>query len=67
MLLVCSRRREDSCSAARSFADKVVAGGGRAEVAPIDLSHGEINSELGRASAYTETVQAFMRSLGLPG
>jgi len=67
ILLVCSKRREDSCSAARAFADKVLASGGRAEVAPVDLNHGEINAELGRSSGYTETVQGFIRSLGLPG
>jgi acetyl esterase/lipase len=66
LLLVCSKRREDSCSAARAFADKAVATGARAEVVPVDLGHGEINSELGRANAYTESVQGFMRSLGLP-
>ena len=66
MLLVCSKRREDSCSAARAFADKVVAAGSRAEVVPVDLGHGEINAELGRAGSYTEAVQGFLRSLGLP-
>jgi acetyl esterase/lipase len=66
MLLVCSRRREDSCSAARAFADRAVAAGGRADVLPVDLNHGEVNAELGRSSEYTAAVQAFMRSLGLP-
>ena len=66
MLLVCSSRRDDSCSAARAFADKAIAAGGRAEVVPVELNHGQINSELGRSSAYTAAVQAFMQSLGLP-
>jgi acetyl esterase/lipase len=66
LLLVCSTRREDSCGAARAFADKAVAAGGRAEVVPVELNHGQINSELGRASPYTEAVQKFMQSLGLP-
>jgi acetyl esterase/lipase len=66
MLLVCSTRREDSCSAARAFAAKAVAAGGRAEVVPVDLNHGQVNAELGRTSAYTASVQAFMASLGLP-
>jgi arylformamidase len=66
MLLVCSSRREDSCSAARAFADKAVAAGGRAEVVPVDLNHGQVNAELGRSSSYTAAVQAFMQSLGLP-
>jgi acetyl esterase/lipase len=66
MLLVCSSRREDSCSAARAFADRAVAAGGRAEVVPVDLNHGQLNAELGRSSAYTAAVQAFMQSLGMP-
>lgn len=66
LLLVCSTRREDSCGAARAFADKAVAAGGHAEVVPVELNHGQINSELGRASPYTAAVQKFMQSLGLP-
>jgi hypothetical protein len=30
------------------------------------MEHGEINKELGLPSDYTTTVEAFMRSLGLP-
>ncbi|HEY2559977.1 MAG TPA: alpha/beta hydrolase [Caldimonas sp.] len=66
LLLVCSSRREDSCSAARAFADKAVAAGGRGEVLPLDLNHGQVNAELGRSPSYTADVQAFLQSLGLP-
>jgi len=66
MLLVCSSRRDDSCSAARAFAEKATAAGARAEVLPVDLNHGQVNAELGRSSSYTGAVQAFMHSLGLP-
>jgi acetyl esterase/lipase len=66
LLLVCSTRRDDSCPAARAFADKAAAAGGRAEVVPVDLNHGEVNAELGRAPTYTAAVQSFLRSLGLP-
>ena len=66
MLLVCSTRRNDSCAAARRFADKAVSLGGRAATLPIDLAHGEINSELGRSAGYTASVEEFLRSLGLP-
>ena len=66
MLLVCSTRRDDSCSAARAFGDRAVAAGGRVDVVPLDLSHGQINTELGRSPPYTAAVQAFMQSLGLP-
>jgi arylformamidase len=66
LLLVCSTRREDSCPAARAFAERAVAAGGRAEVVPVDLNHGEVNAELGRAPTYTAAVQAFLHSIGLP-
>ncbi len=66
MLLVCSSRRNNSCPAADRFAAKASAFGGRATVLPIDLNHGEINFELGRAPSYTASVDNFLRSLGLP-
>ena len=37
--------------------------GGRAEVLPQELTHGEINAQLGLESAYTRAVEAFMASL----
>jgi arylformamidase len=66
MLLVCSSRRSDSCAASHRFAAKAVALGGRATALPLDLGHGQINSELGQAPAYTASVDSFLRSLGLP-
>ena len=66
MLLVCSSQRSDSCPAARAFAAKATALGGRATVLPQDLKHGEINKELGRPGDYTAEVERFMSSLGLP-
>ncbi len=66
MLLVCSTRRDDACPQAQPFASKVVNLGGRAVVLPVDMKHGEINKELGLPSDYTNTVETFMRSLGLP-
>ena len=66
MLLVCSSRRGDSCAAARRLAAKAVSLGGRATVLPLDLGHGEINSELGRSAGYTASVDEFLRSIGLP-
>ena len=66
LLLVCSSRRSDSCPAAQAFAAKVVSLGGRSKVVPVDLSHGEVNAELGRSSPYTGQVDDFARSLGLP-
>ena len=37
--------------------------GGRAEVLPQDLDHGDINAHLGLDSDYTRAVEAFMGSL----
>jgi acetyl esterase/lipase len=65
-LVVCSSRRDDSCPAARRFAAKAVSLGGRATVLPVDLGHGEINSQLGRSQSYTSSIDEFLRSLGLP-
>jgi arylformamidase len=66
LLLVCSSRRDDSCSRAKAFAAKAEAAGGRATVLSVDLSHGEINAKLGLDSDYTRSVDGFMRSLRLP-
>jgi len=66
MLLVCSTRRLDSCGPAQEFAGKVTGLGGQVGVLPEDLSHEEINATLGEAGAYTDKVEAFMQSIGLP-
>jgi len=36
----------------------------RVELLPQDLSHGDINKQLGRPGAYTEAVEVFLRSVG---
>lgn len=66
MLAVCSAQRDDSCPQARAFAAKAESLGGRVAVLPVDLSHLEINDLLGSPGEYTERVNAFLRSLGLP-
>jgi acetyl esterase/lipase len=64
MQMVCSTEREDQdCAQAHSMARHVRHQGGRAEVLPQALSHGEINAELGREGDYTRAVEAFMASL----
>lgn len=65
VLAVCSSRRVLSCGQARAYAEKAKGFGTRASVLPEDLSHGEINATLGEASAYTDAVDAFVRSLGV--
>lgn len=66
MLAVCSSRRADSCAQAQAFAAKVATLGGRVTVLPVDLGHGEINERLGTPGAYTDQVDAFLSSAGLP-
>jgi len=63
LLAVCSSRRADSCPQAQGFVDKAVPLGMRASVLQEDLSHGDINRELGAESAYTDAVEAFIASL----
>ncbi len=63
VLAVCSSRRATSCPQAHQFVDHAVALGGQATVLEEDLSHGEINANLGEDSAYTDAVEAFMAHL----
>ncbi|HJR72538.1 MAG TPA: alpha/beta hydrolase [Luteimonas sp.] len=66
MLAVCSTRHVlASCAQARAFERKASALGVRVDVLPQDLSHMQVNRELGSPSAYTEKVAEFLRSLGV--
>jgi len=65
MMLVCSSRREDSCSQAEAFAGKVKAAGGQVAVYPVDSSHRDINEGLGLPGPYTDAVERFIESLGV--
>lgn len=67
MLAVCSTKRKDQpCTQAKAFINKATKFGSQANVLSEALTHGEINENLGLPSEYTEKVEAFMRSLGLP-
>jgi hypothetical protein len=66
MLLVCSIQRRDSCPQARAFARKIIGLGGRATVLSVNMTHGEVNALLGEPGQYTENVESFMQTLGLP-
>jgi hypothetical protein len=66
MLLVCSIQRRDSCPQARAFARKIIGLGGRATVLPVNMTHRLINISLGWPGQYTENVESFMQTLGLP-
>jgi acetyl esterase/lipase len=66
MLAVCRKRGNESCPANQAFARKANNLGGRVEVVPMALSHGQINEQLGLPGPYTDRVEAFMRRLGWP-
>ena len=59
-MLVCSTRRARSCARNRDFARALAARGGDSTLLPVDLSHNQINTELGRPGAYTSAVDAFI-------
>lgn len=67
MLAVCSTTRKDKpCTQANTFIEKAIKLGSQANVLPVAMSHKEINENLGLPSDYTDKVESFMRSLGLP-
>ena len=66
LLLVYSDSRPDSAGASQRFAAAVAALGGRAEVHEVSLAHAEINAQLGLSNPYTQRVDAFLKSVGVP-
>ena len=66
LLLVHSNRRQDAAGAAQRFAAAVAARGGRAELHEVALSHTEINARLGLDNPFTERVDSFLKSVGVP-
>lgn len=59
-LAVCSSRRRDACAQAEAFVTKAVGLGSKAEIMPVDMSHGDINARLGDDPAYTKDVDRFI-------
>ena len=62
-LAVCSTRRSDSCPQATRFVTKAESLNVRASVLQQDLSHKDINQQLGTQGQYTDAVESFMGSL----
>lgn len=62
-LLICSTKREDSCTQANDFAQKAKNVGIIATVLPQDLTHKQINETLGLGGKYTEAVDDFIKTL----
>jgi acetyl esterase/lipase len=63
LLAVCSSRRAFSCNEAQAFVAKAKGFGGWASALPEDMSHRDINVQLGTDGAYTEAVERFMAGL----
>ncbi|OIR17861.1 carboxylesterase [mine drainage metagenome] len=63
ILAVCSTLRIDSCSQADRFVNKAMLFNVRASVLEQNLTHKEINQQLGVDGAYTDAVEAFMATL----
>ncbi|WP_296510691.1 alpha/beta hydrolase [Rhodoferax sp.] len=63
MLAVCSTRREDSCAQAKVFSAHATSLGVKVVLLGQDMSHGDINKDLGSAGAYTLAVEQFIGGL----
>jgi len=63
VLSVYSTRRDDATTQTQQFAAKARTLGMRVETLGQDLSHGDINAQLGLDNDYTRQVEAFMASL----
>lgn len=64
-LAVCSTRSDTLCVQAEHFLEKVESLGGYGEILAVDLSHNEINSELGKENCLTSRVDDFLKKLSL--
>lgn len=63
-LAVCSSKRKDNpCLQAKNFVEKANKYQSQAELLPINLSHREINVQLGQANCYTQGIDSFMEKL----
>lgn len=64
LLAVCSTQRRDKpCVQAAEYVEKASGLGVKARVLQEDLSHGDINKNLGSGGAYTDAVEKFMGEL----
>lgn len=61
--VVCSSQRRTPCQQAQQYARHAQSLGVRVEVLPQDLSHGEINEQLGLPGTYTSAIDAFLHTL----
>ncbi|HJU26923.1 MAG TPA: alpha/beta hydrolase [Rhodanobacteraceae bacterium] len=62
-LAVCSSQRVESCSQAQEFVNKAKGYGASASVLQENMTHGQIDANLGLPSSYTTAVNNFMSSV----
>jgi arylformamidase len=62
-LNVCSTKRDTSCSQSQAMADKAATLGVKAALHQENLTHGQINGNLGLPGDYTAAVESFMATL----
>lgn len=63
VLITCSSSRRGACEQANAYADKASSLGVRSSVISKDLSHKEMNENLGDSNDYTVSVEAFFSSI----
>lgn len=63
LLAVCSSRRDEACPQAHRFATKAASVHMSCTVLEKNLSHMDINQQLGKEARYTAEVEAFMKQL----
>jgi arylformamidase len=64
LLLVCSSKRDISCAQAKDFSAAIQSQGGSAFVLPQDMTHGDINDEVGKDAAYTAQIDSYLQHIG---
>lgn len=62
-LAVCSTTSKTACHEANKFKNKANGVGASVNVMSIDMSHADINSQLGKAPCYTQSVDGFIKEL----
>ena len=62
-LAICSIQSATACIESKKSLNKAKNLGSDTELIAVDLSHGEINSQLGKASCYTSDVDEFLKKL----
>lgn len=65
MLIVCSKQRSDSCNQAEVFMKKAISLGSSITLLPVDLTHSEINLNIGLDGKYNDDIEHFLKQVGV--